>query len=168
MTLRDATPQDFDAILRLNAESVRFLSALTPQRLAMLHDQCCLHRVACIDGNVQAFLLGFREGSAYDSVNYRWFAARYPRFFYVDRVVVAQAAQGRGLGRRLYEDAFAFAGSAGLERIACEIDHDPPNPVSERFHDRFGFREVGRQAVSYGGGKTVSMRVAEPGVTPHR
>ena len=168
MTLRDATPADFDAVLRLNAESVRFLSALTPQRLALLHGQCCLHRVARVDGEVQAFLLGFREGSAYDSVNYRWFAARYPRFFYVDRVVVAQAAQGRGLGRRLYEDAFAFAGSAGLERIACEIDHDPPNPVSERFHDRFGFREVGRQAVSYGGGKTVSMRVAEPGVTPHR
>jgi hypothetical protein len=168
VTLRDATPADFDAVLRLNAESVRFLSALTPQRLALLHGQCCLHRVARVDGEVQAFLLGFREGSSYDSVNYRWFAARYPRFFYVDRVVVAQAAQGRGLGRRLYEDAFAFAGSAGLERIACEIDHDPPNPVSERFHDRFGFREVGRQAVSYGGGKTVSMRVAEPGVTPHR
>lgn len=168
MTLRDATPQDFDAILRLNAESVRFLSALTPQRLAMLHDQCCLHRVACIDGDVQAFLLGFREGSAYDSVNYRWFAARHPRFFYVDRVVVAQAAQGRGLGRRLYDDAFAFARVAGLERVTCEIDHDPPNPVSARFHDAFGFREVGRQAVAYGGGKTVSMRVAEPGPAPPR
>lgn len=160
-TLRDATPADFESVLRLNAESVRFLSALTAARLAQLHGQACLHRVAQEDGEVQAFLLGFREGSAYDSVNYRWFATRYPRFFYVDRVVVANAAQGQGLGRLLYDDAFAFAARAGLERVTCEIDHDPPNPVSERFHDRFGFREIGRQAVSYGGGKTVSMRIAE-------
>jgi predicted GNAT superfamily acetyltransferase len=161
MTLRDATPQDSDAVLRLNAQSVRFLSPLTPERLAWLHGQACYHRVIEREGDVQAFLLGFREGSGYDSVNYRWFAQRYDRFFYVDRVVVAAHAQGRGLGRELYADAFAWAAAQRLPRMTCEIDAQPPNPVSELFHDGFGFREVGRQVVTYGGGKTVSMRAVE-------
>jgi predicted GNAT superfamily acetyltransferase len=161
MSLRDATPADFAAVLRLNAGSVRFLSALSAGRLAQLHAQACYHRVVEVDGEVQAFLLGFCEGSAYDSPNYRWFADRYPRFFYIDRVVVDPAAQGRGLGRRLYEDVFACAAAQGLERVTCEFDVDPPNPASARFHAQFGFREVGRQAVAYGGGKSVALQALE-------
>ena len=161
MTLRDATRADFAAVLRLNTASERFLSALTPQRLAQLHAQSCYHRVIEADGAVQAFLLGFREGSGYDSPNYRWFAGRYARFFYIDRVVVDEAAQGRGLGRRLYDDVFAFAAAHGLERVTCEFDVEPPNPVSERFHRQFGFQEVGRQAVAYGGGKSVALQARE-------
>jgi predicted GNAT superfamily acetyltransferase len=161
VTLRDATPPDFAAVLRLNAESVQYLSPLTAARLALLHGQACYHRVIENENEVQAFLLGFREGSSYDSVNYRWFAQSYERFFYVDRVVVAQGAQGRGLGRLLYHDVFAWAAAQRLPCVTCEIDADPPNPASEGFHDGFGFREIGRQAVPYGGGKTVSLRAVE-------
>jgi len=117
--------------------------------------------VAEVDGEVRAFLLGFREGSAYDSPNYRWFAGRYPRFFYIDRVVVDASARGRGLGHMLYDDVFAFAAAQGLERVTCEFDVEPPNPVSERFHRQFGFQEVGRQTVAYGGGKSVAMQAIE-------
>jgi predicted GNAT superfamily acetyltransferase len=50
---------------------------------------------------IAAFLLAFREGAGYDSVNYRWFAQRYERFLYVDRVVVAPAARGQGAASQL-------------------------------------------------------------------
>jgi hypothetical protein len=51
----------------------------------------------------------------------------------------------------------AFAREAQLPRVTCEIDVEPPNPVSARFHARFGFREVGRQ--QYGEHrKTVSLQ----------
>ena len=156
--LRDATAEDFDAVLALNHESVRFLSPMDGERLAMLHREACYHRVALLQGQVVAFLLAFREGSSYDSPNYRWFAQAYPRFLYVDRVVVSNAAQGRGLGQRFYEDLFAHARAIQAPLVACEIDHDPPNPVSQRFHQRFGFEEVGRQAVA-GGRKTVSLQI---------
>jgi len=33
-------------------------------------------------------------------------------------------------------------------RITCEFDIDPPNDASRRFHERFGFSEVGTR--SYG------------------
>ena len=157
---RDATPADFPAILALNEESVHFLSPLTPARLASLHDESAYHRVVEIDGAVVAFLLAFREGAAYDSVNYRWFAQRHARFLYIDRAVVAGAFQGRGLGARLYADLFDFARASGAARVTCEFDLDPPNEVSRRFHVRHGFAEVGTQVVA-GGKKTVSLQAVE-------
>jgi predicted GNAT superfamily acetyltransferase len=96
MQVRAATEADFPRILELNAELVHFMSPLTPARLVALHAQSAWHAVADEDGQVLAFLLALREGCDYDSPNYRWFAERYPRFLYVDRVVVAVAAQGRG------------------------------------------------------------------------
>jgi predicted GNAT superfamily acetyltransferase len=158
--LRRATAADFPAVLQLNEQSVQFLSPLSTQRLARLHGEAALHCVVERDGAAIAFLLAFREGVAYDSVNYGWFAARYPRFLYVDRVVVARHARADGIGTRLYQHAFRHAARSGVPILACEFDIEPPNPVSAGFHTRFGFREVGRQAVA-DGGKRVSLQVAD-------
>ena len=108
---------------------------------------------------ILAFLLAFREGSTCDSVNYRWFAERYPHFLYVDRVLVSDAAQGTGLGSLLYRTVFAHAQASSVPLVTCEFDIDPPNPASASFHARFGFREVGQQQVAFGK-KTVSLQAA--------
>lgn len=156
--LRPAAPEDFPALLALNAEQVRFLSPLDDARLTHLHAQAVWHQVIEGDTGVCAFLLAFASGADYDSPNYRWFEERGGRFLYVDRVVVAASAQGRGCGRQLYEALFAFACAAGFAAVVCEYDLDPPNPVSAAFHARFGFVEIGRQMAN---GKQVSMRRAE-------
>ena len=111
------------------------------------------------DGHVVAFLLALREGAAYDSVNYRWFSARYARFLYIDRVVVSQQLQASGAGSALYRNAFAHAAATEVPWLTCEFDVEPPNPVSERFHAKFAFREVGRQTVQ-NGKKVVSLQAA--------
>lgn len=159
MRIRPATTADFDAILALNQESVAVLSPLSRERLAQLQGEAAVRRVVEADGAVVAFLLAFREGAAYDSPNYRWFASRYERFLYVDRVVVASAARGRGAGALLYRDVFEFAATHSVGLVTCEYDVEPPNPASERFHARFGFREVGRQQLD--GGKLVSLQAAQ-------
>ena len=106
-----------------------------------------------------AFLLAFREGARYDSPNYRWFAARYERFLYVDRIAVANAHQGRGLGAALYADLFAFAGEHGVPRVVCEYYSQPLNLASQKFHARAGFSEVGTQWLP-DGSKQVSFQLA--------
>jgi hypothetical protein len=103
---------------------------------------------------VDAFLLAFDQDAAYDSPNFLWFRERFPRFVYVDRVVVGPAARGRGLARRLYDELFAAAAAAGHERVVCEVNLDPPNPGSDAFHARQGFAEIGAAAI-HGGAKTV-------------
>jgi len=159
MKIRNAVPADFDTIVALNEASVSLLSPLSPQRLAELHSKAALHRVVEHGRGVIGFLLAFREGTDYDSPNYRWFAARYPRFLYVDRVVVSDAARGRGVGTLLYRRMFEFAAASAVEIVTCEFDVDPPNPASQHFHAGFGFREAGRQWTG-GGQKQVSLQVA--------
>jgi len=159
--IRDAKTADFPAILDLNLEMERFLSPLDKELLSKLHGVAVYHRVIeTKQGEVAGFLLALREGADYASVNYLWFAERYPEFLYVDRVVVAASQQGKRLGQLLYEDLFAFAGEKRIAFLACEFDIDPPNEASRRFHSRFGFREVGTQWVA-GGKKQVSLQLAQ-------
>lgn len=165
--LRDYTAADAAAVLALNAASVAVLSPLDEAGLARLAAQAASFRIAGATGRVDAFLLALREGADYASPNYRWFAARHPRFLYIDRVVVAAAQRGSGLGAALYDDLFAQARAGGVPWLACEFDIDPPNPASARFHARFGFGEVGRQRVA-GGKKEVSLQMARVFKGGHR
>jgi uncharacterized protein len=158
--IRDAEKRDFPAILALNEGSVEVLSPMPRERLEQLHRTASLHWVLEEQGKVVGFVLAFREGIGHDSVNYLWFAARYPSFLYVDRVVVAPDARGRGAGSQLYEELFAHARETGAELVTAEFDVDPPNPTSAGFHAKFGFHEVGRQVVPYGM-KEVSMQIAD-------
>jgi uncharacterized protein len=147
--IRDATVHDQAAILALNLASEHLLSPLDAPRLAHLDRESTYHRV----------VLALREAAEYDSPNYRWFAARFERFLYVDRIAVAAAWQGRQLGRALYENLFAYARASGVQELACEFYVVPLNEASLRFHAAFGFHEVGRQWVA-GGSKQVSLQVA--------
>jgi hypothetical protein len=129
-------------------------------RLEDLHRLACCHRVALIDGRVAGFLLAMRDDAAYHNPNFAWFAARYPRFIYVDRIVVDRQFAGKGVGSALYRDLFDFAWRNDVAILACEINIHPPNPVSTAFHRCFGFSQIGTQDVA-GECKRVSMQVAD-------
>ncbi len=158
--IRPAAPADFSFVLDLNQKSVEFLSPLSEVALAELHAQAAVHWVVEQHERVVAFLLALREGTDYASPNYRWFADRYEHFLYVDRVVVAKQAHGKGLGSFLYRRLLEYAASTHAGRVVCEFDIDPPNPQSQAFHARFGFREVGRKRVA-SGTKIVSLQAVE-------
>ena len=138
-------------LLALNNEHARELSWLEPERLQHLVEQAFSARRI---GSVDAFLLAFDQGADYDSPNFLWFRARYPRFVYVDRIVVASTARGRGHARRLYEELFRHAAEAGHAGVVCEVNTQPPNPASDAFHAALGFVEVGSASV-YDGSRTV-------------
>lgn len=152
--LRSAPPPVLAAALALNAEVEAMTSPLDDARLGvLLAEACAAPAILDPQGRLCAFLIGFAPGAAYDSPNYRWFSGRMDRFAYIDRVVVAPAARGRGLARRLYA-AFAEAAAAqGLGPLVCEVNTAPPNPVSDAFHAALGFAEVGR--ADLGPGKSV-------------
>ena len=137
---------DHAALLALNNTNAAALSWLEPERLAVLLDRSChARRVRHV-----AFLLAFDQDADYDSPNYLWFRRRYRRFVYVDRVVVAVAARGRGHARRLYADLVAQAAAAGHDVLVCEVNFQPPNPGSDAFHAALGFIEVGRAMLDDG------------------
>lgn len=158
--LRNASADDFGAIVELNAREVQQTSPMDLARLHELAQMSSYHTVAVIDGRVAAFLLALREGVPYLNDNYAWFAARFPQFIYVDRIVVGAEFAGLKIGSRLYENLFGYARSQGIKAITCEYNVQPPNPASRRFHDKFGFKELGQQWVAQGT-KLVSLQAAE-------
>jgi uncharacterized protein len=132
------------AVLALNNAHAKELSWLEPERLQYLTDHAfAARRIGVLD----AFLLAFDQDAPYDSPNFLWFRARYPRFAYVDRVVVAPSARGRGLARTLYRDLFTQAAAAGHTRVVCEVNSRPPNPESDAFHAALGFVEIGNASI---------------------
>ncbi len=155
-----ASPALHAALLALNNANAVELSWLEPDRLQQLVAAAFLAKRI---GEADAFLLAFDQEADYDSPNFLWFRARYPRFVYVDRIVVAAHARGHGHARRLYLDLFARALQAGHDQVVCEINSNPPNLVSDAFHAELGFTKVGMDTM-YGGSKTVSY-LARP-LTP--
>lgn len=156
--LRDVTEDDFANILQLNDAEVQQTSPMDLDRIRFLHGLSSFHQVALADGRAAGFLLALREGAAYPNDNYAWFQSRYPRFIYIDRIVVGAEFTGQRIGSALYQALFACARASGTSIITCEYNLEPPNPASAAFHARFGFREVGRQRVA-DGAKLVSLQL---------
>jgi predicted GNAT superfamily acetyltransferase len=140
-----------DALLRLNNASARETSLLTSERFDQLIRSA---RLALFIPPAAALLLAFEDTDDYDGGHFLWFRRRPGRFMYIDRVVVAEEWRRHGLARMLYEDVFKRAIRLGHSRVVCEVNVQPPNPVSDKFHESLGFEEIGR-ATFDDGAKTV-------------
>jgi len=158
MTIRAAQAADFAGLVALNNAAVPAVNALSEADFRTFAGFADLFRVIGPVGAPEALLIALRPGRPYDSQNYRWFEAAFGDFLYVDRVVVADARRGAGFGGRLYEDFEAAARDKGVPRLTCEVNLDPPNPGSIRFHERLGFAAVGTQMA---GGKRVQLMAKE-------
>jgi uncharacterized protein len=145
--LADASEEIVAAVLDLNRRNVIALSKLDRVTLGHLISEAFQ---ATFIGNGDAFLLAFDQDAKLSSPNFHWFRAHYGRFIYVDRVVVSEHARAKGLARLLYQDLFDAARSAGQKMVTCEVNVEPPNPVSDAFHAAFAFEEVGRDWLESG------------------
>lgn len=131
-------------ILRLNAEFVHWLSPLDQVELADLLARADYAKQ--ID-EAAGVLIGYAHNVDYpDHANLDWLRLRLTNFFYIDRVIIDGAAQGRGLGRKLYADVSQFAHAVGYESLACEVNISPDNPGSHAFHLSSGFKSLGEQS----------------------
>lgn len=157
--IRALVAEDFADIIRLNDAEAESTSEMDLPRLEALIAWSAYARVAEAKGAVVGFVLAMDAGSAYPNPNLDWFRGRCASFLYVDRIVVAAAASGQGVGRALYADLFAFARSHGIPAVTCEYNLVPPNPGSAAFHAKLGFAEAGTQWLN-GGAKKVSMQLA--------
>jgi predicted GNAT superfamily acetyltransferase len=112
-------------------------------RLGLYAAQACYLRVIVEHGEVLAFLLAFRKGSDYRGAVFQALQTRRAGdFIYIDRVVTAAGARGRGLATDLYEDLATAARAEHIPALLCEAYLT--NETSLRFHQNRGFREFGR------------------------
>jgi uncharacterized protein len=147
VSVRGLTPSDYAWVAALGAANE---VETGPIDFAWLEANAREWFLGVAAGEHEAFAIIFDETANYGSPNFHWFRERYPRFVYVDRIVVSESARGKGLARALYEHVFEAARAAGHSRVVCEVNFDPPNPGSEAFHAKLGFCEIGRATLANG------------------
>ena len=81
------------ALLALNNAHIRETSHLSPEAWRELIGQS--FAATCVDGD-GALLIVLDHDADYDNANFDWFRARYQRFAYVDRIIVAERLRGQG------------------------------------------------------------------------
>lgn len=156
--LRDLNSLDIDRIVVLNNAATPAVPHVERDDIVALLETSD-HAIGVVDvlddAIILAFVVALDPGSDYSSENYRFFEARGTDHLYVDRIVVDESLRGQGIGRLLYDRVFRIARADGRAEVTCEVNVEPPNPLSLAFHARLGFVEVGRQ-----GTKGDSVRVA--------
>lgn len=161
IVIRDVREHELDSVLALNNAAGPTILPFDQPRLRHFFDTAEYFRVAERDGTIAGFMIGMGRHTEHDSSNFRWFAERYPQFFYIDRIVVASRRRGGGLGRAFYADAQSYS-ELRYPLMACEVfldtarDSTLPDPAL-LFHGSFGFREVGQQTMPETGLRTAML-----------
>jgi predicted GNAT superfamily acetyltransferase len=153
MKARELARADCPTVLALNEASVRELSPLDETRLQYILEFAHAALVVEREGEVAAFAIAIAPGTPYDSANYRWFAERYERFLYLDRIAVGAAHRRHGLGALLYDAMEQAARPFG--QMVCDVNVKPRNDASLGFHAARGYEDVGR--LEHGQVKTVVL-----------
>lgn len=157
--IRDIDPQSVHDAHALNEQALPHVNSVAPEYFLAQIGSGSYFRAACRGREAAAFLLAMDEQADYDSLNFLWFRERYPRFVYIDRVVVSAGHRRCGLGAALYDDVARWA-RARSRILACEVNLRPANEPSLRFHEQRGFTPVGIQDTE-DGHKTVSLMIRQ-------
>ena len=146
--VRNIEVADLPRVLEINNANTPGVSELTLSELETDIENC-LHALAIDNehGEVCAFCITFAPNAPDAGANHRWFAERYESFVYLDRIAIEFNRQNCGLGALLYQAVEQhMLDSAEHSFLCCEVNLEPPNPRSLRFHKRIGFTEVGQRS----------------------
>lgn len=147
MQIRPFEPEDLAALHVINQAGVPGVGhAETADDLGGLIALGTCLVAASKDGTPLGFINLVAPGTAaYESDNLRWIEGWITReqvsAHYVDRVAIGEPARGQGIGEALYRAAFEAAKPNAF--LCCEVNTDPDNPGSHRFHQRLGFEAIG-------------------------
>ena len=147
-TTRNIEIADLARVLEINNANTPGVSELTKDELQTDLSNS-LHALAIDNeqGEVCAFCITFDPSAPDAGDNHRWFAERYKSFVYLDRIAIDSNHQNRGLGAVLYQSIeHHMLSSAEHSLLCCEVNLEPPNPGSLRFHKRIGFTELGQRS----------------------
>ena len=133
----------FQSIYDLNQTNTPEVGSLESiQHLKQLIEFSSYNLLVLKEDEIVGFIICMREGTAYESENYKFFTQRLKKFLYVDRVVIDEQHRRAGLGKAIYEDIFVQAISDSLP-IALEVNTQPVNQPSLNFHEKMGFDRIG-------------------------
>lgn len=144
MPLRIATLKDPNVLLEINNAAVPDTNVIDAARAQWLVAQAVTPGLALLDNRIAGVIIVLSDHCGFDSDYYRWFTTRYSNFLYIDRVIVAKWARGRGVAKQLYQEIERVAREKQLA-VTADVYSEPPNTPSLNLHRSMGFHEVGTQ-----------------------
>ncbi len=142
MDVSALTASDIDAMWTINEQGLPGTGKVSKEEIVQLLEFSSLSVGAYNQGELVGFVICLPPKTAYGSLNYAWFNEHYDSFVYVDRIAVSEENRNKGVGSALYNHVVSYSKQHGVP-VAAEVNREPPNPGSMRFHHRFGFEEVG-------------------------
>jgi predicted GNAT superfamily acetyltransferase len=157
MDIRILSQTDVQSIWAINEQGLPGTGQVSQQELSDLLNISTLSIGAFREEELLGFVICLSPETTYSSLNYAWFNNKYDDFIYVDRIAVLTDCRDEGIGSKLYEEVITYSQENAVP-IAAEVNLNPPNPGSMRFHHRFRFVEVG---VLHHKEKSVTMLMRE-------
>ena len=142
LEIRPLSKTDVESIWKINEDGLPGTGKVSHEEIDSLLDFSSLAIGAYFGEELAGFVICLPPKTAYGSLNYAWFNQRYNEFLYVDRIAVAKRYQNQKIGTMLYDFVKRNAIENGIP-VTAEVNIQPPNPGSMRFHDRHGFQQVG-------------------------
>ena len=142
LEIKTLAKTDVDTIWAINEEGLPGTGKVSRNEIIALLDFASLAVGAYSSGKLVGFVVCLPPKTEYGSLNYAWFNQRYNEFLYVDRIAVSTEFQNQQIGTQLYD----FVKRSAMELdvpVTAEVNVQPPNPGSIRFHQRHGFEQVG-------------------------
>jgi len=147
---------DVETILAINQEGYPGVVRLTFDELTTALTQAPFFYVAEIDSLVVGYVIAYFASNFYDGDEFFWFQRHFGNFLYIDQIVITQKARRARVGSQFYDYVEQFARQASLTSVVCEVNLEPPNPISLNFHTKNNFVGVGTMDTS--DGRRVSLR----------
>ena len=142
MDVSALTASDIDAMWTINEQGLPGTGKVSKEEIGQLLEFSSLSIGAYAKGELLGFVICLPPKTGYGSLNYAWFNEHYASFVYVDRIAVSEEQRNKAVGSALYNHVVSYSKQHGVP-VAAEVNREPPNPGSMRFHNRFGFEEVG-------------------------
>jgi predicted GNAT superfamily acetyltransferase len=156
LTIRPVRPDDFAQVLAINAEGYPGVTRLTLAELNLARELSPYFGVAEHEAQVIGYIITYRGEQEYDGDEFNWFKQNFSNFLYIDQIAIAASARRLRVGTQFYHHLEQVAQELGLTSLVCEVNLEPPNPISLNFHARQGFGEVGTMTTQ--DGRRVSLR----------
>ena len=144
--IEDIKKKDFEDIINLNKKFITVLNDLTLKDLIYFKKISPYFKTLKIGDKFEGFIITLFPNCNYKSENYIWFNSRFKSFIYIDRICISNKQQQKGYGFAIYKDLLKNI-KKKVKRITCEVNLIPENFISNRFHKKFGFEEIGTQYI---------------------
>ena len=150
---------DLSTIRVINDGAIPAVNSVSDEEFIWFHKNSIYFKKVMLNEILAGFLLVLPMNIPYKSLNYSWFSERYNNFAYIDRIAVKEEFKSSGIGTLLYTDLEKSLPKQ-IKIIACEYNIKPLNMISENFHQKMAYKNVGTQ-LTENNTKQVSLMVKE-------